>query len=177
MSVGTIANPSRSLQQGRLWFTAVEERLFPQSPSPSSQRARKALAGTPEIFFAKPIDNSRLVKVTDPKLRRERTIFSVALAILFVLVTVYVWQHFSAIEYGYSIQELKQQRDVLAEANRALRLEEASLKDPERIDGLARSLGLQLPQAGQVQQMDVNVDLGGPVLARAAGVSVISLTQ
>jgi cell division protein FtsL len=103
--------------------------------------------------------------------------FTIALAILFVLVTVYVYQHFKAIEYGYSIQELKQQRDALSETNRELRLEEASLKDPERIDALARGMGLQLPQAGQVQQMDVNVDLGGPVMARAAGVSVISLSQ
>ena len=45
--------------------------------------------------------------------------------------------------------------------NRALRLEEASLKDPERIDAIARRMGLQSPQAGQVQEMDVNADLGG----------------
>ena len=38
--------------------------------------------------------------------------------------------------------------------NRALRLEEASLRDPERIDTLARKLGLQSPQAGQVMHMD-----------------------
>ena len=34
--------------------------------------------------------------------------------------------------------------------NRALRLEEASLRDPERIDVMARKLGLQSPQPGQV---------------------------
>ena len=46
------------------------------------------------------------------------------------------------------------QRDGLVELNRALRLEEASLRDPERIDTLARKLGLQSPQAGQVIHMD-----------------------
>ena len=46
------------------------------------------------------------------------------------------------------------QRDGLMEMNRALRLEEASLRDPERIDMLARKLGLQSPQAGQVMHMD-----------------------
>lgn len=171
MSVGAVVDPSRSPQQGSLW-SAVEDRFF-AAPMP----ARKAVAGTPEIYFSKPIDNSRLVKMADPKRRRERSMFTIALAIFFVLVTVYVWQHFSAIEYGYRIQELKQQREALSETNRQLRLEEASLKDPERIDALARGMGLQLPQAGQVQQMDVNTDLGGPVMARAAGVSVISLTQ
>lgn len=173
MSTVAIANPSRSAQQGRFWFAAVEERFFSQPAQP----VRKAQAGTPEIFFAKAIDNSRLVKVADQQRQHEMRLFTIVLAILFVLVTVYVWQHFKSIEYGYSIQELKVQRDALAETNRSLRLEEASLKDPERIDGLARGMGLQLPQAGQVQQMDVNVDLGGPVMARAAGVSVISLTQ
>jgi cell division protein FtsL len=173
MSTVVVANPSRSAQQGRFWFTAVEARFFPPQPEP----VRKSQAGTPEIFFTKAIDNSRLVKVADRARQREMRLFAIVLGILFVLVTVYVWQHFKSIEYGYSIQELKQQKDALAEANRSLRLEEASLKDPERIDGLARSMGLQLPKAGQVQQIDANVDLGGPVLARAAGVSVISLTQ
>ncbi len=171
MSVGAVVNPSRSPQQGSLW-SAVEDRFF-ASPAP----ARRSVAGTPEVFFAKPIDNSRLVKMADPRRRRERTLFIFALSILLGLVSCYVYQHYSAIEYGYRIQELKQQREALSETNRQLRLEEASLKDPERIDALARGMGLQLPQAGQVQQMDVNVDLGGPVMARAAGVSVISLTQ
>jgi cell division protein FtsL len=38
----------------------------------------------------------------------------------------------------------------LTEMNRALHLEEASLRDPERIDVMARKLGLQSPQPGQV---------------------------
>ena len=61
---------------------------------------------------------------------------------------------------------LRVQRDGLSEMNRALRLEEASLRDPERIDTLARKLGLQSPQAGQVLHMDsVNPDAATPELA------------
>ena len=66
----------------------------------------------------------------------------------------FAWQHFKAIEYGYRIESLQVQRDGLVEMNRALRLEEASLRDPERIDVLARKLGLQSPQAGQVMRLD-----------------------
>ena len=62
----------------------------------------------------------------------------------------YALQHFRAIEYGYKIETLRSQRDGLVEMNRALRLEEASLRDPERIDVMARKLGLQSPQPGQV---------------------------
>ena len=141
-----------------------------------SARRRSCWVGTPEIYFAKPLDNSRLVKVEDPKRSREMRQFGIALACLFLLVMTFAWQHFKAIEYGYKIESQKIQRDGLVEMNHALRLEEASLRDPERIDTLARKLGLQSPTAGQVIRMDTTLpDSGGPVLASAAPVSVVSI--
>jgi cell division protein FtsL len=123
-------------------------------------------AGTPEIYFAKPIDNSRLVKVEDPGRGREMKHFGIALCCLFLLVMTYALQHFKAIEYGYKIETLKNQRDGLLEENRALRLEDASLRDPARIDILARQMGLQSPQAGQVIRMDSAApDSSAPVMA------------
>ncbi len=170
MSTRALVAPNARAQQTRFWFAAVEEKFF-TPPQP----VRKPVAGTPEIFFAKAIDNSRLVKVTDHKRQREMKLFMMAIAVFFALVMVYLWQHYSAIEYGYKIEALKMQRDTLVESNRALRLEQASLKDPERIDAIARSMGLQAPLAGQVQQMETDVQLGGPVMARAAGVTVVSM--
>jgi cell division protein FtsL len=146
--------------------TAVQGAVAPRRRAP-------CWSGTPEVYFTKPIDNSRLVKVEDAGRSREMKQFSIALCCLFLLVMTYAWQHFKAIEYGYKIETLKTQRDGLAEANRALRLEEASLRDPERIDTLARRLGLQSPQAGQVIRMDTALpDAGASVLASV--VSVIS---
>jgi hypothetical protein len=58
--------------------------------------------------------------------------------------------------------------------NRALRLEEASLRDPERIDRTARKLGLQPPQPGQVQRMDATADTAAPVMASVTPVAVVS---
>jgi cell division protein FtsL len=131
--------------------------------------------GTPEIYFAKLIDNSRLVKVEDPKRSREMRQFGVALGCLFVLVMTYTWQHFKAVEYGYKVESLKAQRDGLLEESHALRLEEASLRSPDRIDKLARDFGMQPPQAGQVIRMDSTAaDAGAPIMA-SASVSVISL--
>ena len=87
----------------------------------------------------------------------------------------YAWQHFKAIEYGYRIETLKVQHDGLTEMNRALRLEEASLRDPHRIDQLARNLGLQSPQAGQIIRLEgAPAEGGSPVIASAAAVSVMS---
>lgn len=145
-----------------------------QATKPAIQR-RPCWTGTPEIYFTKLLDNSRLVKVEDPRRSREMKQFGIALACLFLLVMTYAWQHFKAIEYGYKIEALKVQKDSLAEMNRALLLEEASLRDPHRIDQMARDMGLQSPDPGQVIRLDSAMPDGGiPVLASAAPVSVIS---
>ena len=139
-----------------------------------SARRQSCWTGTPEVYFAKNIDNSRIVKVDDPRRTKEMRAFSIALSIFCLLVLCYAWQHFRSIEYGYKISELKSQRDSLVEMNRALRLEEASLRDPERIDVLARRMGLVPPAPGQVVHLDGSAgDLQGPVMASAAPVMVV----
>jgi|SRR5579864_8489671 len=136
---------------------------------------RTLWTGTPEIYFAKAIDNSRLVKVEDPRRNREMKQFGTALACLFLLVFTYAWQHFKAIEYGYQIESAKRELNNLTEMNRALRLEHASLRDPERIDVMARRMGLVPPEPGQVIRMDGTMsDAGTPVLASAAPITVMA---
>jgi hypothetical protein len=139
---------------------------------------RRTYGVTPEIYFHKPIDNSRLVKVTDPERKREMAMFAGALGLLLVLFLVFCWQHYSAIEYGYRNEALRQQREQLLEARRQLQLDEAQLREPWRIDELAHQMGLQAPMAGQVVRLDTaEPNSGGPVMARVAAVSVISATQ
>jgi len=134
--------------------------------------------GTPEIYFAKRIDNSRVLHVVDPKRRRELALFGVMLGLLLMISMVYVWQHFSAIEYGYKIEQLKAERDNIMESNRALKLEESSLRDLSRIDTLARQMGMQPPTAGQVEVMDTaGPDPATPVMAKAGGIVVVSAIQ
>lgn len=130
----------------------------------AQRRARRG--PTPEVFFTKHIDNSRIVKADDPERKREMRSFATVMSVLFVLVMVYVWQHFSAIEMGYNIEAQKVQVEHLSEQNRQLRLSEAELTDPERIDRIAKQLGLDSPQPGQVVRPDGS-DANGPVLAQA----------
>jgi hypothetical protein len=131
-------------------------------------RRNTFFTGTPEIYFVKAIDNSRLVKVEDPGRNREMKQFGTALAVLFLLVFTYAWQHFRAIEYGYQIESAKRELNNLTEMNRALRLEDASLRDPERIDLMARRMGLVPPEPGQVIRMDASfVEENAPVMASA----------
>lgn len=145
-------------------------------PGTIGSRRKPCWVGTPEIYFPKAIDNSRLVKIEDPKRSREMRHFGIALTCLFLLVMTYTWQHFKAIEYGYKVESLRNQRDGMLEMNRALRLEEASLRSPDRIDKLAREYGMQPPRAGQVIRMDSALpDAGTPVIASVATVSVISV--
>lgn len=130
------------------------------------RRARRG--ATPEVFFTRRIDNSRLVKAQCPKRSREMRSFARAMAMLFMLVMFYGWQHFSSIESGYRIEGEKQQLLQLEEQNRQLRLTEAQLGDPARIDRMARQLGLAAPQPGQVVRPEMGVaDGSAPTLAEA----------
>jgi cell division protein FtsL len=129
------------------------------------KRARRG--PTPEVFFAKHIDNSRIVKADDPERRREMRTFAATMSVLFLLVMVYVWQHFSAIEVGYQVETQKHQVAQLQEQNRQLRLTEAQLSDPGRIDQIARQLGLDAPQPGQVVRPDGSGS-NAPVVAQVS---------
>jgi|SRR5579862_4174033 len=131
--------------------------------------ARRSVAGiTPEFYFQKTIDNSRLVRVADPRRRREVRMLSVAMIVLFAMAMVYTWQHFRSLEYGYQIEAQKTEHDRLVELNRSLTLEQASLRDPRRIAELARQMDMDLPHPGQVIRLDADAQESGPVIAQAA---------
>ncbi len=121
---------------------------------------------TPEVLFTKHIDNSRIVKADDPARRREMRQFAAVTFFLFLLMMVYVKQHVSAIETGYDVEAQKAQVSQLEEQNRQLQLSEAQLTDPGRIDRIARQMGLDEPQPGQVVQPDGSLS-GSAALAQA----------
>ena len=136
--------------------------------------ARRCVAGiTPEFYFQKTIDNSRLVKLADPQRKREIRMLSTMVLAFFMVTMFYAWQHFRSIESGYQIEAQKAERDRLVEMNRTLKLEEAALRDPGRIDVLARRMGLEAPKPGQVIRMDGDMPGDAAVLARVSSVAVI----
>lgn len=140
----------------------------------AQQRSRRG--PTPEMLFAKHLDNTRLVKAADPRRTREMRSFAMAMVFLFALVMVYMGQHFSAIETGYRIETAKQQLEQLHEQGRMLMLTEAQLANPERIDRMAKSFGLEAPLPGQVVRVELTPDSNsnsGPVLAQASPTPVV----
>jgi cell division protein FtsL len=150
-------------ETGRAWSARINEH---NAAMMAEQAQRRRRVRTPEFYFAKHFDNTRLVKASDPVRVREMRVFSAAVAVLFSLVMIYGLQHFYAIESSYSVESGKQTLDQLREENRQLRLNEAELTQPGRIDQMARQLGLAEPQPGQVIYSDARPASGAPTLAQ-----------
>jgi len=86
-----------------------------------------------------------------------------------------VWQHFYSIQKGYQVEDTKLQVEQLREDNRQLRLMDAQLSEPGRIDHIAKQLGLDEPLPGQVVRQDASGSMV-PALAQAQPVqSVVPL--
>jgi cell division protein FtsL len=148
---------------GRGWNARVAER---NAELLAQQTVIRRRVRTPEFYFTRSFDNSRLVKAPDPVRARQMQVFCAAVAVLFSLVMVYGLQHFYAIENSYRVESDKQALEQLREDNRQLKLTEAELTQPGRIDGLAQQLGLMAPQPGQVVHPSVQVASGAPTLAQ-----------
>ena len=153
------------LEAGKSWSARIAERnaeLLAQQPQ------RRRCSRTPEFRFPKSFDNSRLIKAPDPVRARQIRLFSAAITVLFSLTMLYGLQHFSAIECGYRVEAEKQSIEQLREENRQLRLSEAQLTQPVRIDKMARELGFAEPQPGQMVNPAAPSDVSAPVLAQVA---------
>ncbi len=160
-----------------IWAAALPQILSATKRNVNPAAPRRYMPGAPEIYFHKAIDNSRLVRATDPVRKREMHIFAIAVMACCLVSLIYVVQHCKSLQYGYKIEDARKSLDEKANVNRTLKLEEATLKDPERINALAQQMGMGLPMVGQVQRMDDTGtgDSGVPVMARANTVSVISV--
>ncbi|MDO9464468.1 MAG: hypothetical protein Q7J67_04135 [bacterium] len=61
----------------------------------------------------------------------------------FILLGIfYVWQHIEVVKSGYCINKLKSERIRLIEENHILQLNAASLRSPQRIENIAKDMGL-----------------------------------
>jgi cell division protein FtsL len=150
-------------ETGRAWSARINEHNAALMAQQAQLRRR---VRTPEFYFAKHLDNTRLVKASDPVRVREMRVFSAAVAVLFSLIMVYGLQHFYAIESSYSVESEKQTLDQLREQNRQLHLNEAELTQPGRIDQMARQYGLAEAQPGQVVYSGAQPASGAPTVAQ-----------
>jgi hypothetical protein len=103
----------------------------------------------------KRIDNSRLVRHVEP-LRLRNYYKTVALGgLMAVFFMFYIYQHFRCIDLSFQLEDLKTRQTEASSLNSGLRLEIEGLRDPKRIDYIARrQLGLTEPLPAQVQDYD-----------------------
>ena len=158
-------------ESGRGWEARVAEH---NAALMARQTERRRRVRTPEYFVARRLDNSRLVRTPDPVRAREMRVFSAAVAVLFSLIMIYGLQHFSAIETSYRVESEKHALEQLREENRQLRLTEAELTQPGRIDQMVRPLGLAAPTAGQVVYPTAQPDASAPVLAQVVAPAAVA---
>ena len=108
-----------------------------------------------EFQTVKRIDNSRLVRHVEPVMLRYyyRTLaLGSVLAAFFML---YIYQHFRCIDLSFQLEEVKAKQVEAATLNSSLKLEIASLRNPMRIDIIARrQLGLTEPLPTQIREYD-----------------------
>ena len=116
---------------------------------------KKKKGRTTEFHTVKRIDNSRLVRHVEPA--RLRGLYKTAAlgTVVAMFLMLYVYQHFRCIDLSFQLEDLKSRQTQLASFNSELRLEIEGLRDPQRIDVIARRhLGLTEPLPTQVQEYD-----------------------
>jgi cell division protein FtsL len=116
-----------------------------------------------EIHLEKRIINSNVVREADGKSYRDYIVVTALASMVLLSLLIYAWQHYEWIQYGYRIEEAQKKKEQLAEAGRQLRLERASLRNPQRIDAIARrDLGMILPFPGQLVTLNADTPLTIP---------------
>jgi len=118
-------------------------------------RSRKSKAVATQFHTLKRIDNSRLVRNVEPV--RLRGFYRTAGlgAVIAAFLMMYIYQHFQCIDLSFQLEDLKSKQTQSMAMNSELRLEIEGLRDPRRIDVIARrQLGLTQPMPTQVQEYD-----------------------
>ena len=94
-------------------------------------------AETFEYAIKKDVRNNPIVREVDQERNREM-VRSVGIGVFLVAVLLFwAWQQFELRRNGYRLEQMQQERAVEVDVNRHLRLEEQTLKAPERIERLA----------------------------------------
>lgn len=109
-------------------------------------------------FFCKKIDNSRVVRETDPLARKKcwRAVSVSMLAALFMMMLML--PEALGMMAGYQIHSLGRQHEKLLEERARLDLDEAALLSPQRLQELARELRLVDPDPSHVVFLNPKTD-------------------
>lgn len=135
------------------FFDRSAEAAAPPHTADASTRVR-AFANEDIFFFVKRIDNSGVVRESDPRARGTcwKLIGSVGAAVV-LLIGVLLPGAYSLLA-GYQIQSLKQEQTRLGTEQASLELQEAQLMSPARMEQLAREQQFIDPPSQKVIYLD-----------------------
>jgi cell division protein FtsL len=116
---------------------------------------KKKVPGMTEFHTVKRIDNSRIVRHVEPVKMRKLVRMAAIGSLVAAFFMLYIYQHFRCIDLSFQLEEVKSKQIEATSLNSSLKLEIASLRNPMRIDVIARrQLGLTEPLPTQVQEYD-----------------------
>ncbi|MBI4458644.1 MAG: cell division protein FtsL [Acidobacteria bacterium] len=119
-----------------------------------------------EIYYVKPIQNSRRAPAAIRPAPAQYLRMAAWTFIFFGAAFWLAWQRFQGVQEGYRLESLQQEKQQLVEANRKLRLEEAALGDPMRVEMIARSqLGMTMLSPHQIFPAEAPAAAQTPILA------------
>ena len=114
-------------------------------------RRKVGVARTTEFYTVKKIDNSRLVRRLEPARARDFARTALLCCALLGFFLLWGYQRFRCIELSFQLEDWKAKRSQVVALNTELRLEVAGLRNPSRIDVIARKhLGLTEPLPAQL---------------------------
>jgi cell division protein FtsL len=116
---------------------------------------KKKLTARTEFHTVKRIDNSRIVRHVEP-VKMRKLYRTVALGgVIAACFMLYIYQHFRCIDLSFQLEDVRARQAEAASLNSSLKLEIAGLRNPMRIDIIARhQLGLTEPLPTQVQEYE-----------------------
>ena len=118
--------------------------------------AEGKLDRTTEFRTVKRIDNSRRVRILQPARVRDLARMAALWFAFAGMFLLYGYQRFHCIELSFQLEDLKAKQAQAGSLNSELKLEVAGLRNPMRIDVIARrQLGLTEPLPNQIEQADV----------------------
>ena len=116
---------------------------------------KKKVRRMTEFHTVKRIDNSRIVRHVEPVKMRKLVRMAAMGSLVAAFFMLYIYQHFRCIDLSFQLEEVKSKQIEATSLNSSLKLEIASLRNPMRIDVIARrQLGLTEPLPTQVQEYD-----------------------
>ena len=116
---------------------------------------KKKVPAMTEVHTRKRIDNSRIVRHIEPVKMRNLYRTAALGGVVAAFFMLYIYQHFRCIDLSFHLEQVKATQVEAASLNSSLKLEIASLRNPMRIDVIARrQLGLTEPLPTQVQEYD-----------------------